>query len=76
MLYKVVIFWKISNCSVIEMMPSLDNYISYGQDVFVANEQIQGMMFDIIDTVSSTSVDAVVGLIWAGTNDSIGHAKR
>lgn len=38
-----------------EMLPSLDNYISYGQDVFVANQQIQGMMFDIIETVSSFS---------------------
>ncbi|KAI9277967.1 armadillo-type protein [Umbelopsis sp. AD052] len=34
-----------------EMLPSLDNYISYGQDVFVTNQQIQGMMFDIIETV-------------------------
>jgi importin-7 len=36
-----------------EMLPSLDNYISYGQDVFVTNQPIQGMMFDIIETVSS-----------------------
>ncbi|KAG2183579.1 hypothetical protein INT43_006585 [Umbelopsis isabellina] len=34
-----------------EMLPSLDNYISYGQDVFASNEHIQRMMFDIIDTV-------------------------
>ncbi|CEP15700.1 hypothetical protein [Parasitella parasitica] len=34
-----------------EMLPPLDNYISYGKDVFVSNEQVQGMMFDIIDTV-------------------------
>ncbi|KAI8969324.1 armadillo-type protein [Mycotypha africana] len=34
-----------------EMLPPLDNYISYGKDVFVANEQVQRMMFDIIDTV-------------------------
>jgi hypothetical protein len=34
-----------------EMLPPLDNYISYGKDVFVANEHVQSMMFDIIDTV-------------------------
>ncbi|KAG2225799.1 hypothetical protein INT45_007043 [Circinella minor] len=34
-----------------EMLPPLDNYISYGRDVFVSNENIQRMTFDIIDTV-------------------------
>lgn len=34
-----------------EMLPPLDNYISYGRDVFVSNEQIQHMVYDIIDTV-------------------------
>jgi hypothetical protein len=34
-----------------EMLPPLDNYISYGRDVFVGNENVQRMMFDIIDTV-------------------------
>ncbi|KAF7728772.1 hypothetical protein EC973_005610 [Apophysomyces ossiformis] len=34
-----------------EMLPPLDNYISYGRDVFVSNENIQRMMFDIIETV-------------------------
>ncbi|SAM02255.1 hypothetical protein [Absidia glauca] len=34
-----------------EMLPPLDNYISYGRDVFVTNENVQRMMFDIIDTV-------------------------
>ncbi|KAI7906287.1 armadillo-type protein [Cokeromyces recurvatus] len=34
-----------------EMLPPLDNYISYGKDVFVSNEHVQHMMFDIIDTV-------------------------
>lgn len=34
-----------------EMLPPLDNYISYGKDVFVTNENIQRMTFDIIDTV-------------------------
>lgn len=33
------------------MLPPLDNYISYGQDVFIQNGQVQHMMFDIIDTV-------------------------
>ncbi|KAI9022225.1 armadillo-type protein [Phycomyces nitens] len=33
------------------MLPPLDNYISYGKEVFVANESVQQMMFDIIDTV-------------------------
>ncbi|KAI8376325.1 armadillo-type protein [Radiomyces spectabilis] len=34
-----------------EMLPPLDNYISYGKDVFISNEGVQHMMFDIIDTV-------------------------
>ncbi|RUS23108.1 armadillo-type protein [Endogone sp. FLAS-F59071] len=34
-----------------EMLPALDNYISYGRDVFVSNENIQRMIFDIIETV-------------------------
>ncbi|KAI8359819.1 armadillo-type protein [Blakeslea trispora] len=34
-----------------EMLPPLDNYISYGKDVFVSNEHVQRLMFDIIDTV-------------------------
>lgn len=34
-----------------EMLPPLDNYISYGRDVFISNENIQRMIFDIIDTV-------------------------
>ncbi|KAI8394007.1 armadillo-type protein [Radiomyces spectabilis] len=34
-----------------EMLPPLDNYISYGRDIFVADQNIQTMMFDIIDTV-------------------------
>ncbi|KAG0768001.1 hypothetical protein G6F57_006285 [Rhizopus arrhizus] len=34
-----------------EMLPPLDNYISYGKDVFIQNSQVQHMMFDIIDTV-------------------------
>ncbi|KAI7872425.1 armadillo-type protein [Spinellus fusiger] len=33
------------------MLPPLDNYISYGRDVFISNESVQQMMFDIIDTV-------------------------
>ncbi|CAO3651162.1 unnamed protein product [Cunninghamella echinulata] len=31
--------------------PPLDNYISYGKDVFIANEHFQRMMFDIIESV-------------------------
>ncbi|KAI9486221.1 MAG: armadillo-type protein [Benjaminiella poitrasii] len=34
-----------------EMLPPLDNYISYGKDVFVSNEHVQRMMYDIVDTV-------------------------
>ena len=35
-------------------MPSLDNYISYGKDVLLENQNIQAMMMDIIDTVCIT----------------------
>ncbi|CAO3652340.1 unnamed protein product [Cunninghamella blakesleeana] len=31
--------------------PPLDNYISYGKDVFVSNENFQHMMYDIIESV-------------------------
>lgn len=34
-----------------EMLPALDNFVSYGKDVFVANDQVKQMMFDIIETV-------------------------
>jgi hypothetical protein len=34
-----------------EMLPTLDNFISYGSDVFIANDQVKQMMFDMIDTV-------------------------
>lgn len=33
------------------VLPPLDNYISYGRDVFVAHENYQQMMFDIIQSV-------------------------
>ncbi|KAI8335766.1 armadillo-type protein [Chlamydoabsidia padenii] len=33
------------------VLPPLDNYISYGRDVFVAHENFQQMMFDIIQSV-------------------------
>lgn len=36
----------------VEMMPSLDNYISYGKDALVSNDNIRAMLFEIIDTVS------------------------
>ena len=51
----VLAFWLISVTkelfASLEMLPALDNYISYGRDVFVANENIQRMMFDIVETV-------------------------
>ncbi|KAI8976466.1 armadillo-type protein [Pilobolus umbonatus] len=34
-----------------EMLPPLDNYISYGKEVFISNDHVQSMMFEIIDTV-------------------------
>ncbi|KAL0098010.1 armadillo-type protein [Phycomyces blakesleeanus] len=34
-----------------EMLAPLDNYISYGNSVFITNEGVQHMMIDIIDTV-------------------------
>ncbi|KAI8603528.1 armadillo-type protein [Dissophora ornata] len=34
-----------------EMLPSLDNYISYGKEVFCSNEKAQHSIYDIIETV-------------------------
>ncbi|CAG8497297.1 16245_t:CDS:10 [Acaulospora colombiana] len=34
-----------------EMLPSLDNYMSYGTDVFLGNPHYHSMIYDIIDTV-------------------------
>ncbi|KAF8941533.1 hypothetical protein BGZ58_006936 [Dissophora ornata] len=34
-----------------EMFPSLDNYVSYGKDVVSTNENVQHMIYDIIETV-------------------------
>ncbi|ORX79697.1 ARM repeat-containing protein [Basidiobolus meristosporus CBS 931.73] len=34
-----------------EMLPSLDNFISYGKEVFMSNPDAQHKVFDIIDTV-------------------------
>ncbi|KAF9586016.1 hypothetical protein BGW38_010410 [Lunasporangiospora selenospora] len=34
-----------------EMFPSLDNYVSYGKDVVSQNENVQAMIYDIIETV-------------------------
>ncbi|KAG0343672.1 hypothetical protein BG004_005100 [Podila humilis] len=34
-----------------EMLPSLDNYISYGKEMFCQNEQLQNMIYDIVETV-------------------------
>lgn len=33
------------------MLPSLDNYISFGSQVFAANKEFQNMLFDIIQTI-------------------------
>lgn len=35
----------------LEMLPSLDNYISYGAEVFAQNSNLQSMIYDIIETV-------------------------
>ncbi|KAG0315466.1 hypothetical protein BGZ97_008202 [Linnemannia gamsii] len=34
-----------------EMLPSLDNYVAYGKDVVSTNENVQHMIYDIIETV-------------------------
>ncbi|KAJ2662905.1 Nonsense-mediated mRNA decay protein 5 [Coemansia sp. RSA 1200] len=34
-----------------EMLPSLDNYVSYGTDVVASNSDVQARLFDIIETV-------------------------
>jgi hypothetical protein len=34
-----------------EMLPSLDNYIAYGKEMFARDAQLQGMMVDIITTI-------------------------
>ncbi|CAG8526480.1 11131_t:CDS:10 [Ambispora gerdemannii] len=34
-----------------EMLPALDNYISYGAEVFVKTPDLQGMIYDIVETV-------------------------
>ncbi|KAF9586050.1 hypothetical protein BGW38_010110 [Lunasporangiospora selenospora] len=34
-----------------EMLPSLDNYVSYGKEVVSTNENVKHMFFDIVDTV-------------------------
>lgn len=33
------------------MMPSLDNYISYGKETVASNDSVRAMLFDMIDTV-------------------------
>ncbi|KAK3816011.1 MAG: armadillo-type protein [Benniella sp.] len=37
-----------------EMMPSLDNYLSYGKELFCTNENAQHSVYDIIDTVMTS----------------------
>ncbi|KAI1302858.1 hypothetical protein EDD11_005462 [Mortierella claussenii] len=34
-----------------EMLPSLDNYVSYGKEVVSTNENVQHMIYDIVETV-------------------------
>lgn len=34
-----------------EMLPALDNFVSYGKDVFSSNDQVKQMLFDMIETV-------------------------
>ncbi|KAJ1951935.1 Nonsense-mediated mRNA decay protein 5 [Linderina pennispora] len=34
-----------------EMLPSLDNFVSYGMDVVSTNSEVQSRLFDIIETV-------------------------
>ncbi|KAJ2413554.1 Nonsense-mediated mRNA decay protein 5 [Coemansia sp. IMI 209128] len=34
-----------------EMLPSLDNYVSYGTDVVTSNSEVQARLFNIIETV-------------------------
>ncbi|CAG8809027.1 25766_t:CDS:2, partial [Gigaspora rosea] len=37
-----------------EMLPSLDNYISYGTGVFVQNTDLQARIYDVIETVMNS----------------------
>ncbi|GAA5795592.1 hypothetical protein HPULCUR_000953 [Helicostylum pulchrum] len=34
-----------------EMLPAFTNFVTYGNEVFIQNDQVKQMMFDIIDTV-------------------------
>lgn len=44
--------FKESGCQyLLEMLPSLDNFIAYGKDVFISNDQVKQMLFDMIDWV-------------------------
>lgn len=38
----------------IEMLPCLDNYISYGHQVICSSQEHQAMMYDIIETVMNS----------------------
>jgi hypothetical protein len=37
-----------------EMLPCLDNYISYGHQVICSSQEHQAMMYDIIETVRAS----------------------
>lgn len=41
-------------CFFEEMLPCLDNYISYGHQVICSSQEHQAMMYDIIETVGAS----------------------
>lgn len=44
--------FKESGCRYMqEMLPCLDNFIAYGKDVFISNDQVKQMLFDMIEWV-------------------------
>ncbi|CEP12645.1 hypothetical protein [Parasitella parasitica] len=44
--------FKESGCQYLQgMLPSLDNFVAYGKDVVISNDQLKQMIFDMIDWV-------------------------
>ncbi|KAK4514985.1 uncharacterized protein ATC70_002594 [Mucor velutinosus] len=44
--------FKESGCQYMqEMLPCLDNFVAYGKDVFISNDQVKQMLFDMIEWV-------------------------
>ncbi|CAJ0906325.1 7840_t:CDS:10 [Entrophospora sp. SA101] len=41
-----------------EMLPSLDNYVLYGRDVFIQNKDLQMIFYDMIETIFNTDTMA------------------